>query len=128
MHAHIYIQCTREAKMKFSCILKCKERRKWNVCRQWLCNGRREHLEILAYYGGNSPYKGILEKLKGEKRVGSFIPSPTNWNPKYLITYSRLRPYINPKSTHGHARKWSSCMRPCTGMTQQGVLLTTSHS
>jgi hypothetical protein len=32
-----------------------------------LCNGRREHLEILAYYGGNSPDKGILEKLKKKK-------------------------------------------------------------
>jgi len=33
------------------------------------------------------------------------------------MAYSRLRPCINPKSAHGHARNWPSCMRPCTGMT-----------
>jgi hypothetical protein len=27
--------------------LNCKEERKCSVCKQWPCNGRREHLEIL---------------------------------------------------------------------------------
>jgi len=60
--------------------------------------------------------KGILEKLREKERVRLFIPCQ-HWNPKYLIAYSRLRPYINPKTAHGHARNWPSCMRPCTGMT-----------
>jgi hypothetical protein len=52
--------------MKFSCILNCKEIRTCNICRRWSCNGRREHLEILSDYGGNSLDKGILKKLKRE--------------------------------------------------------------
>jgi len=46
-----------------------------------------------------TPDKGILEKLKEKGRFGPFIPSLTN--PKYLIAYSRLRPYINPKTHMG---------------------------
>ncbi len=46
-----------------------------------------------------TPYKGILEKLKEKGRFGPFIPLSTN--PKYLIVYSRLRPYINPKTHMG---------------------------
>jgi hypothetical protein len=46
-----------------------------------------------------TPDKGILEKLKEKKRFGPFISSSTN--PKYLIAYSRLRPYINPKTHMG---------------------------
>jgi len=46
-----------------------------------------------------TPDKGILEKLKEKERCGPFIPSSTN--PKYLIAYSRLRLYINPKTHMG---------------------------
>jgi hypothetical protein len=52
--------------------LNCKERRKSNVCKRWLCNGRREHLKILVYYGGNFLNKGILEKLKKERKGLAF--------------------------------------------------------
>jgi hypothetical protein len=43
--------------------------------------------------------KGILEKLKEKGRFGLFISSSTN--PKYLIAYNRLRPYINLKTHMG---------------------------
>jgi len=43
--------------------------------------------------------KGILKKLKEKKRFGPFIPSLIN--PKYLIAYNHLRPYINPKTHMG---------------------------
>jgi hypothetical protein len=46
-----------------------------------------------------TPYKEILEKLKEKRRFGPFIPSSTN--PKYLIAYNRLKPYINPKTHMG---------------------------
>ncbi len=39
------------------------------------------------------------------------------------MAYSRLRPCINPKSAHGHARNWPSCMKPCTGMTPLSLLM-----
>jgi hypothetical protein len=54
--------------MKFSCILISKEGRTCNVCRQWSCNGHREHLEIQSNYGGNSPNKRILEKHKRKRK------------------------------------------------------------
>ncbi len=43
-----------------------------NVCKRWPCNGRCEHLEILTYYEGNSHDKGILKKLKREKKDLTF--------------------------------------------------------
>jgi hypothetical protein len=46
-----------------------------------------------------TPNKGILKKLKEKERFGPFISLLTN--PKYLIAYSRLRPYINPKTHMG---------------------------
>jgi hypothetical protein len=46
-----------------------------------------------------TPDKGILKKLKEKERFGPFSPSSTNL--KYLIAYSRLRPYINPKTHMG---------------------------
>jgi hypothetical protein len=46
-----------------------------------------------------TPNKGILEKLKEKGRFGPFISSSTNL--KYLIAYSRLRLYINPKTHMG---------------------------
>jgi hypothetical protein len=58
--------------MKFSCILNYKERRTCNVCRWWPCNGHHEHLEFLSDYGGNSLDKGILEKLKRERKGLAF--------------------------------------------------------
>jgi hypothetical protein len=74
--------------MKFSCIellvflkLNCKKRRKWNVCRRWPCNGHREHLEILAYYGRNSFDKGILEKLKRERKGLAFYTTANKLKP-----------------------------------------------
>jgi len=64
--------------MKFSCILNCKGKKTCNVCRQWPCNGRREHLKILSDYGRSSPDKGILKKLKEKGRPCPFIHPPTN--------------------------------------------------
>jgi hypothetical protein len=61
--------------------LDCKEKRKWNVCRRWPCNGRREHLEILVYYGGNSPDKEILEKLKRERKGLAFYTTANQLKP-----------------------------------------------
>jgi hypothetical protein len=46
-----------------------------------------------------TPDKGILEKLKEKGRFGPFILSSTN--PKYLIVYSRLKPYVNLKTHMG---------------------------
>jgi hypothetical protein len=65
--------------MKFSCILNCKEKR--NVCRWWPGNDHREHLEILVYYGGNSLDKGILEKLKGERKGLAFYTTANQLKP-----------------------------------------------
>jgi hypothetical protein len=53
--------------------LNCKERRRrCNVRRWWPCNGHREHLEILSDYEGNTLDKGILEKLKRERKGLAF--------------------------------------------------------
>jgi len=44
------------------------------VCRWWPCNGRCGHLKIQSDYGGNSLNKGILEKLKKERKgLGFYI-------------------------------------------------------
>jgi hypothetical protein len=59
-------------KSNFFLELNCKERKTCNVHRRWPCNGRREHLEILSNYGGNSVDKGILEKLKRERKGLTF--------------------------------------------------------
>ncbi len=67
--------------MKFSCILNCKKGRTCNVCRRWLCNGRREHLEIQSDYGGNSPDKGVLEKLKRENKGLAFYTAANKLKP-----------------------------------------------
>jgi len=73
--------------------INCKERR-CNVCKWWLCNGHYKHLKILFDYEGNSPNKGILEKLKRERKGLAFLYSCQQTESQY----------INPKSAHGHAR------------------------
>jgi hypothetical protein len=67
--------------MKISCILTCKEGRTCNVCRRWPCNGRHEHLEIQSNYGGNSLDKGILEKLKRERKGLAFYTTANKLKP-----------------------------------------------
>jgi len=115
MHTHIYIQCTREVEMKFSCIV--LQRSSESVCKWWPCSDHREHLENPSKLWRQLSKQGILEKLRRERKGWTFYTVVNNWNPKYLMAYSRLRPCINPKSAHGHAHNWPSCMRPCTGMT-----------
>jgi hypothetical protein len=67
--------------MKFSCIkLQIKER-KHSVCKWWLCNSRREHLEIQSNYGGNSLNKGILEKLIREGKNLAFYTAANKFKP-----------------------------------------------
>jgi hypothetical protein len=61
--------------------LNCKERKICNVCRWWLCNGRRKHLKIISDYGGNSPDKGILEKLKKERKGLAFYTAANKLKP-----------------------------------------------
>jgi hypothetical protein len=58
-----------------------KERGTCNVCRRWSCNGRREHLEILFNYGGNSPNKRIVEKLKRKRKGLTFYTAINELKP-----------------------------------------------
>jgi len=87
MHTHTYIyNAEEEVEMKFSCIeckkeLNCKYIYICTVCRRWPCNGHREHLEILSDYGGNSPDKGILERLKKERNNLAFYTSANKPKP-----------------------------------------------
>jgi len=46
-----------------------------------VCNGRREHQEILSNYGGNSLNKGILEKLKKEEKGLAFYIATNKLKP-----------------------------------------------
>jgi hypothetical protein len=39
--------------MKFLCIKLKRRKEKRSVCKWWLCNNHREHLEIQSNYGGN---------------------------------------------------------------------------
>jgi hypothetical protein len=43
------------------------------------------------------------KKKKFKKKGLAFYIVADKLNPKYLIMYNHLRPYINPKSAHGHA-------------------------
>jgi len=59
-----------------------------NICKQWLCNGRREHLEMLFEYGRNFltmeeifPHKGIREKLKGKGKGLAFYTAANKLKP-----------------------------------------------
>jgi hypothetical protein len=61
--------------------LNCKKRKTCNVCKQWSCNGRHEHLEILSDYRGNSLDKGILEKFKKKRKVLAFYTAANKLKP-----------------------------------------------
>jgi len=43
--------------------------------------GRHEHLEIQSDYGGNSPDKGILKKLKRERKGLAFYIAANKLKP-----------------------------------------------
>jgi hypothetical protein len=118
MHTHTYIYNARgRLRWNSHVYWNVLQRSSESVCKRWPCSDHREHLENPSKLWRQLSKQGILEKLRKERKGWTFYTVANNWNPKYLMAYNRLRPCINPKSAHGHARNWPSCMRPCTGMT-----------
>jgi hypothetical protein len=65
-----------------------QRKKKHKVCKQWPCNGRREHLEIMFDYERNFLTmekalhdKGIIEKLKGEEKGLAFYTTTNKLKP-----------------------------------------------
>jgi hypothetical protein len=69
--------------------LNCKERKNMcKVCKWWLCNDCREHLEIIFECGRNLLTieetlldKGILKKLKGKRMTLIFYTTTNKLKP-----------------------------------------------